>query len=767
MAAPRAAFVRLFANTRVITLSSIADQIPSYSGAWRRFKDRLATATITAGGGGVLFAILLIFFYLLYEVLPLFDNATISKGTAYQWQDTGASPLYLSMEEQGEVGFSVDAKSMGHFFKVDTGQLIKSVPLGVAKNDVTAIAPESSDSRLLALGHSDGEVSLLKHSYLISYPNDQRLITPSVESSYRDQRFDVGDQPIKTVSVQDSEDALVVLAQQLDGSLVGHRYIKDVDFLSDELVLEKEILNFPVLTGVTVALHISSDQRWLYRLEKNGAYTIVNLNETDGGNALVVADNGQLFQRGGELASSELLLGGISLLATSDKGELVQFFVVRDESGARLERVREFVTGGTFISQLIPEHRRKGFFALGNTGQIQIYHSTAHRTLLDQQLDQKTAPVLSAISPRGNKLMLLNRDGSAQTFSIDNDHPDISWSALWQKVWYESYEEPAYVWQSSASNNDFEPKYSFAPLAFGTLKAAFYTMLIAAPLGICGAIYTAYFMAPTLRRKVKPLIELMEALPTVILGFLAGLWLAPFVENNLTGVFSVMLIIPVGVLVFAYAWSRLPGAWLARVPDGWHAAVLIPVVLVLGYTSFASNDLLELWLFDGDMRAWITSTLGLSFDQRNALIVGIAMGMAVIPTIFSITEDAIFAVPKHLSYGSLALGATPWQTLVGVVLPTASPGIFSALMIGMGRAVGETMIVLMATGNTPIMDANIFEGMRTLAANIAVEIPEAEVDSTHYRVLFLAAFVLFLFTFVVNTIAELVRQRMRLKYGSL
>ncbi|MFT6890958.1 MAG: phosphate transport system permease protein, partial [Halioglobus sp.] len=413
------------------------------------------------------------------------------------------------------------------------------------------------------------------------------------------------------------------------------------------------------------------------------------------------------------------------------------------------------------------EHRRKGFLALGDTGQIQIYHSTAHRTLLDQQLDQKTAPVLSAISPRGNKLMLLNSDGSVQTFRIDNDHPDISWSALWQKVWYESYKEPAYVWQSSASNNDFEPKYSFAPLAFGTLKAAFYTMLIAAPLGICGAIYTAYFMAPTLRRKVKPLIELMEALPTVILGFLAGLWLAPFVENNLTGVFSVMLIIPVGVLLFAYAWSRLPGAWLSRVPEGWHAAVLIPVVLVLGYVSFASNDTLEIWLFDGDMRTWITSTLGLSFDQRNALIVGIAMGMAVIPTIFSITEDAIFAVPKHLSYGSLALGATPWQTLVGVVLPTASPGIFSALMIGMGRAVGETMIVLMATGNTPIMDANIFEGMRTLAANIAVEVPEAEVDSTHYRVLFLAAFVLFLFTFVVNTIAELVRQRMRLKYGSL
>ena len=140
------------------------------------------------------------------------------------------------------------------------------------------------------------------------------------------------------------------------------------------------------------------------------------------------------------------------------------------------------------------------------------------------------------------------------------------------------------------------------------------------------------------------------------------------------------------------------------------------------------------------MRQWVTDDLGIAYDQRNALVVGIAMGFAVIPTIFSITEDAIFAVPKHLSYGSLALGATPWQTLVRVVMPTASPGIFSAVMIGMGRAVGETMIVLMATGNTPIMDINIFEGMRTLAANIAVEMPESEVGSTHYRILFLAAF---------------------------
>ena len=148
-------------------------------------------------------------------------------------------------------------------------------------------------------------------------------------------------------------------------------------------------------------------------------------------------------------------------------------------------------------------------------------------------------------------------------------------------------------------------------------------------------------------------------------------------------------------------------------------------------------------------------------------VVGLAMGFAVIPSIFSIAEDAIFAVPKSLTQGSLALGATPWQTLVRVILPTASPGIFSALMIGLGRAVGETMIVLMATGNTPLMDMNIFEGLRTLSANIAVEMPEAEVNSSHFRILFLSGLVLFVFTFIVYTSAEIVRQRLRTKYGSL
>ncbi|HQB12747.1 MAG TPA: ABC transporter permease subunit, partial [Candidatus Omnitrophota bacterium] len=140
---------------------------------------------------------------------------------------------------------------------------------------------------------------------------------------------------------------------------------------------------------------------------------------------------------------------------------------------------------------------------------------------------------------------------------------------------------------------------------------------------------------------------------------------------------------------------------------------------------------------------------------------------AVIPIIFTIAEDALSNVPKSLISGSLALGASRWQTAVRVVLPTAFPGIFSAIMIGLGRAIGETMIVVMATGNTPVMNFSIFSGMRTLSANIAVELPEAPYLGTLYRTLFLGAVILFVMTFIVNTVAEVVRQRFRAKYKTV
>jgi phosphate transport system permease protein len=156
-----------------------------------------------------------------------------------------------------------------------------------------------------------------------------------------------------------------------------------------------------------------------------------------------------------------------------------------------------------------------------------------------------------------------------------------------------------------------------------------------------------------------------------------------------------------------------------------------------------------------------------TYVQRNTLVVGFAMGFAVIPIIYTLAEDSMSAVPSHLRAASLACGATTWQTAIGVVVPTAMSGIFAAVMIGMGRAVGETMIVVMAAGNTPILDWNVFNGLRALSANIAVELPEAVKDGSLYRMLFLAALTLFAMTFAVNTAAELVRLRFRRRAAEL
>ena len=467
----------------------------------------------------------------------------------------------------------------------------------------------------------------------------------------------------------------------------------------------------------------------------------------------------------------QFLSGGISLLVGDSAGGITQWFPVRDDRQSySLPRVRSFSAQTHPITQITPEFSRKGFAAIDESGTLGLYHTTAERTLLVQRIIKSPATRRSRPwrCPRG-RTPSWSRTAPVfcRFFRIHNEHPEVSWHSLWSKVWYESREQPEYLWQSSAATGDFEPKFSLTPLTLGTLKAAVYAMLFAVPMAIMGAIYTGYFMSAGMRRIVKPSIEVMGALPTVILGFLAGLWLAPFVEANLAGVFALPIVVPAVVLIAAYLWSRLPEAISRRVPEGSEAALLLPVVAAAIFTALVAGEWLEAMLFAGDMPAWLTRELGIPFDQRNSLVVGIAMGFAVIPPIFTISEDAIFSVPRHLTLGSLALGATPWQTLTRVVILTASPGIFSALMIGLGRAVGETMIVLMATGNTPIMDWNPFQGFRALSANIAVEMPESEVNSTHYRVLFLAALVLFLATFVFNTVAEVVRQRLRERYSNL
>nr|WP_195758784.1 ABC transporter permease subunit [Pseudomonas syringae] len=668
----------------------------------------------------------------------------------------------LAIEEQNQVGMRISDKGEAIFFSIEDGAELKRVGLPLEPGvSVTSIGQDQPGTPLVALGLSNGQVLAFRHNYLVTYPNNKKTITPSITWPYGETPLVLDDQgrALEHVSLNANGETLVI-AGSTGTQLHVFSLVKKENMMTGEVSSEQERVELPQTSAMVKAIYIDPRQQWLYVINGRAQADVFSLRDrTLNGRYKLLED------ANAEITASTQLVGGISLIIGNSKGSMAQWFMARDvDQEMRFMHIRDFHMGKSPITQITAEQRRKGFVALDASGQLGVFHSTAHRKLLVEQIAQGSG--ILALSPRADQL-LVEQGGALLPLTLKNPHPEVSWSALWGKVWYENYDSPQYVWQSTASNSDFEPKLSLAPLTYGTLKAAFYAMLLAAPLAIAAAVYTAYFMAPAMRRKVKPVIELMEAMPTVILGFFAGLFLAPYLEGHLPGVFSLLLLTPIGILLAGFGWSRMPDNIRLRVPDGWEAAILLPVVLLVGWFALSMSPHLENWFFGGDMRMWISHDLGITYDQRNALVVGIAMGFAVIPNIYSIAEDAVFSVPRGLTLGSLALGATPWQTLTRVVILTASPGIFSALMIGMGRAVGETMIVLMATGNTPIMNMNLFEGMRTLAANVAVEMPESEVGGSHYRVLFLAALVLLIFTFVMNTLAELIRQRLRKQYSSL
>ena len=732
---------------------------------FRLWLDAFMRHAVGVGGISIILAIALIFVYLLIVVMPIFKSASVEQVVSYTLPAASQErTLHLALEEQNEVGFQVDASGALSFYDTRNGtELLREQPQFQGAV-VTALADADPSRATILLGLSDGKALPVQHRYKVTFPDDKRLITPQLI-------YPVGEKPLvvdkagaalEKLAFQSGEDGLSIIAATQDRRLVFVYYEREESLLGDATYSRSEELELPYPENRVSHLLIDKDQRELYIASEGGYLTFFDVQDKSNPK---LRQHLQITKAGSELTALRSLTGGISILAGTSRGELAQWSLVRDEQGIeQVVKFRDFRPLPSSIHTIVPEFNRKGFIATDISGHLGIYHTTAEQRVYFDKFAEQAFDL--TLSPRANGMLLLKGD-KAELWKIENEHPEISWKSLWGKVQYESYAEPQYMWQSSSASNDFEPKFSLMPISFGTIKAAFYAMLFAVPLAIMGAIFTSQFMSPGMRQVVKPSIEIMEALPTVILGFLAGLWLAPFIEHHLPGIFAFLLIMPPGILLAAYTWQRLPAQVRFLIPEGWEAALLIPAVFLLGWLSFVMSPVLEVAFFDGDMPGWLSNELGISFDQRNSLVVGLAMGFAVIPTIFSIAEDALFGVPKHLIHGSLAMGATPWQTLTRVVILTASPGIFSAVMIGLGRAVGETMIVLMATGNTPVMDFSIFQGMRTLSANIAVEMPESEVDSTHYRVLFLAALVLFAFTFFFNTLAELVRQRLRRKYSSL
>jgi phosphate transport system permease protein len=740
----------------------------SYFQQWRLIKDSVARYLVVTGGLAVILAVIMIFFYLLYVVFPLFLPAHANALNSYATPELQlGKTLLLEIEEQNEVAVRFTNHGDIVFFDAATGNTILKqtvkIPDGVMITSFAQGRPVNQGEVIYGL--SDGKAIIVKHQYKISYSDNKRLITPSLF-------YPLGETPlvidnsgaaIENIAVTASKNSTTVVAKTKNKiQLIS--FEKQESLFSDETSSNRidAVFNTPVAD--VQYLMIDDDGENLYLLGKTGRLNYYNISDKAKPD-LNQAQN--ILEAGQTITSVAFLNGDLSLLIGDSTGMVSEWTRVKDSNNRpAIQKIRAFKISDQPVVAINAEQRRKGFMAMDSAGIMGIYHSTAEKKLIEEHIS-KFPPVAALLSPRANALLVESQDDKIHFWKVENRHPEVSFKSLWGKVWYESYSKPDYIWQSSSANSDFEPKYSLIPLVFGTLKAAFYAMLVAIPLSLMGAIYTAYFMASRMRQLVKPSIEIMGALPTVILGFLAGLWLAPFMEEYLAGIFSALILIPVGVLLFAVCYQLLPKKMTENIPEGWDSVFLIPVILFFGWFAFEISIPLESFLFHGTLRDWFRNELGIGYDQRNAMVVGVAMGFAVIPSIFSLAEDAIFSVPKHLTVGSLALGATQWQTMTRVVLLTASPGIFSAIMIGFGRAVGETMIVLMATGNTPVMDLSIFQGMRTLAANIAVEMPESQVDSTHYRVLFLAALVLFMFTFIFNTLAEVIRQRLREKYSSL
>jgi phosphate transport system permease protein len=738
-----------------------------YYQQWRLIKDNMARYGVIAGGMGVIVAVVMIFFYLLYVVFPLFLSATVEPVGQYDLPEKAVGKtLLLDVEEQNQIAARFTDTGHVVFFDVPTGKLIANetvaIPAGVQIVSFAQGTPLNAG--VVIYGLSDGTSVIVKHEYKVAYANNVKAITPSLDYPMGEKPLliDEDHAPLENIAVQVSDGSTTVIAKTAKKIRLTS-FGKEQALFADEATLTRTDAALTLPTSGVKEVLIDKDGNNAYFLSSTGRLDFYDISDK----ATPILKQAQnIVEAGLEITSIAFLNADLSLMVGDSSGVVSQWTMVRDANNRpAMQKIRAFNVSDKAITAIKSEQRRKGFVAVDAAGNMGIYHSTSEKKLINQNVSSSLASI--ALSPRANALVMQSGDGKIHVWNVENEHPDVSFKALWQKVWYESYPKPDYIWQSSASNNDFEPKYSLIPLVFGTLKAAFYAMLVAMPLSLMGAIYTAYFMNPVMRQYVKPTIELMGALPTVILGFLAGLWLAPFIEEHLAGFFSMLMVVPVAVMVFAYGWQFVPPVVREKLPDGLDAALLIPVILLAGAFALSISVPLEAAIFHGSLRDWFKNELGIGYDQRNALVVGVAMGFAVIPTIFSIAEDAIFSVPKHLTVGSLALGATPWQTLSKVVLLTASPGIFSAVMIGFGRAVGETMIVLMSTGNTPVMDLSVFQGMRTLAANIAVEMPESEVDSSHYRVLFLAALVLFAFTFIFNTLAEVVRQHLRKKYSSL
>lgn len=738
--------------------------IPKSKVKRRIFIDRLASRLVTLGGVLIIASILAILLVIVAEVYPLFKAPTAELvgpvgGVVAQ---LNAAPLAVGVEEYGEIAYVMGGGEV-QFLALDEGKVLLTVPLQ-GLNGATPVVTSMPRTGPLAVGLSDGRIIPVDVKFTMSFPGGFRKIEPSVIMAEPIQ-VDASGRPIRRLAYATPEGGQVAAAAvgPTEVALVTVRERKALIGPSKKEESRTQLM-LPV-EGEITALIIDERGDNLFAGTSSGQVVRVDLATPD--EPKVARPTPATGAGGAGISILGFLIGGRTLIVGDAAGGVSSWQLLRDDQGQDyLQKVNTFQPHGGPVIAFSPSQRDKGFITAEPSGTAHVNYGTTGNTVISVRAKGEDVKGVT-FAPKADGFVSVDAAGRLSQWALHNPHPEITLRSLFGKVWYEGYRSPEYVWQSTGGTDDFEAKVSLTPLIFGTLKGTFYAMLFAVPLALLSALYASQFMHPTVKGVVKPVVEIMAALPSVVLGFIAGLWLAPVVEKYAPGIMLMPMVIPALILCALLLWRMLPTRSRIWLKPGAEVFFLVPIALLGGWLAISLGGLFESVVFDGDYRSWLLRVLGLTYDQRNSLVVGFAMGFAVIPIIFTIAEDSLSNVPQHLRAGSLALGATSWQTAMRVILPTASPGIFSAIMIGFGRAVGETMIVLMATGNTPVMDWSMFNGFRALSANIAVELPEAPEGGTLYRVLFLAAFLLFVMTFVVNTVAELVRLRLRRKYRYL
>ena len=829
-----------------------------------RVAERTARVLITLGGIGTIAAVTTICAFLVSVVVPLLGGAESAPLAAAAGDPRAGAPrvLRLGASERGDLAWELREDGTLSALVLADGSVLDSRDLG---------GPTAAhvSGRHLALGFADGSVrlgtvELVSEVLTGGAPAEAGDLAPGQaraaegvlaerlhDGEVRLTRLDVAlDEPLggglaPVVRLCHSSNDRVTLLSVLraDGSLVRTEVRRQTNLLTGEVRSTAAETPLPLEPrpghGPPDFLLQSDLADSIYAIWADGELVRLDARDLD---APRKAESLDLTPEPGvSVTAVGQMIGATTLVVGDSSGRIRAWFPARPvaESGPTvLTAANELPPRGAPVTALDSSRRNRVLAAGYADGAVVVGHMTTGRALVE--VSAGTAPVEAlALSP-GNEALLALAQGDIQRWSLAIPHPEATLSSLFLPVWYEGSSRPRHTWQSGGGSDDYEPKLGMWPLVFGTLKASFYSLLFSVPIALLAALYTSEFLSRGVRARVKPLIEMMASLPSVVLGFVAAVVIAPVIEHVLPATLAAFVTVPFCFVAGARLWQLLPQRLALRL-SGTRLVAMIAMVFAGLLLAGLAGPNLERGLFAGDLRAWLDGQVGgplggwlfvtlplsallvglarsrwitpelqrisrlwsrgrsAAFDllllaiatlvvlalarglaeglgaagldardvylgtyvQRNALIVGFLMGFAVIPIMYTLAEDALSAVPDHLRAASLAAGATPWQTAVRVVVPTAMSGLFSAVMIGIGRAVGETMIVLMAAGNTPLLDLNLFNGMRTLSATIAVELKEAVQGGTLYRVLFLAALALFAMTFVLNTIAEIVRLRFR------